>query len=196
MLCYAPLFTVCIGCPKGWVCCGRVWGNCVCTHPGWDSCCTQVPDPLCVAANTACAALKKPLDLILRGAIIIIDKSLVALDVVKGLLTAAQGILNGFKNSLNIAIKFLDGVKVIYRVGVNALSALANFVLTKIINITEMYFKVELSAANGGKFQCRVMGVLFGKNLNVQLSFDTRNILSIAKSLGERAVKGISKFIG
>ena len=59
-----------------------------------------------------------------------------------------------------------------------------------------MYFKVKLSVANGGKFKCRVKGVLMGKNINLKLDFDTNDILGIAKSLGERAVSGISKFIG
>ena len=169
---------------------------CICTHPGWDRCCTRITDPICVIANTACAALKIPLDLILKGAIKIVNAGRVTLDIAKGFLTAAQGVVNLAKKPLDLAIKALDAVRIAYRVGVNALSALTNFVLTKIINIKEMYFKVELSAANGGKFQCRVKGVLFGKNINVQLSFNTKNILSIAKSLAERAVKGISKFIG
>ena len=187
---------MCVGCPKGWDCCGKTFGKCTCKRPGWDSCCKRIDDPDCVTANTACAALKKPLARILQGAIKVVDKSRVALDVVKGLLTAAQGVVNLAKKPLDLAIKALDGVRAAYKAGVNALTALTNFVLTKIINIKEMYFKVELSAANGGKFQCRVKGVLFGKNINVQLSFDTKNILSIAKSLAERAVKGISKFIG
>ena len=151
---------------------------------------------MCIAKNAACYVLKKPLDLALSLAIKIVDKSRVTLDVAKAALSVAQGVVNVAKRSLDVAIAFLEGVKRTYRVGVNAISALANFALTKIINIREMYFKVGLSAASGGKFQCRVKGVLMGKNINVNLSFDTRNIGTIAKSLAERAVSGISKFIG
>ena len=35
-----------------------------------------------------------------------------------------------------------------------------------------------------------------GKNIDVELRFDTSDILVIAKSLGERAISGISSFIG
>ena len=125
-----------------------------------------------------------------------VDRSRVTLNIAKGALSAAQGIVNAGKRVLDLAVKALDVVRATYKVGVGALNAIAKFTLTKIINIKEMYFKVQLSAANGGKFQCRVKGVLVGRNININLSFDTRNILSIAKSLGEKAVSGISNFFG
>ena len=151
---------------------------------------------MCIAKNAACYALKKPLDFALSVAIKVVDKSKVTLNVAKGALSVAQGVVNVAKRSLDLAIGFLEGVKKTYRVGVNAISSLANFALPKIINIRDMYFKVGLSAASGGKFQCRIKGVLMGNNINVNLSFDTGNIGTIAKSLAERAVSGISKFIG
>ena len=83
-----------------------------------------------------------------------------------------------------------------YRIGVNALSALTSFLLTQIINIREIYFNVGLNVANGGRFQCRVMGTLMGQNININLDIDTRNIWSIARSLAEKALSGLSKFIG
>ena len=189
-------FPVCIGCPSGWVCCGRVWGACVCTHPGWDSCCTRITDPLCLAANAACALLKKPLDLVLQGVIKVVDNSRWTLDVAKGVLSAAQGVITAAKKTLDLAIAALDVVKATYRIGVNAISALTRFVLTKIINIRELYFKVQLSKASGGVFQCRVKGVLMGQNINLSLEINTKDIMSIARSLAEKAVRGISKFIG
>ena len=190
------LYTVCIGCPSGWVCCGRVWGACICTHPGWDSCCTRITDPICAVANAACWLLKKPIDLILQVAIVVVDKSRHLLDIAKAALSVVQGFVYAAKGILQGAIGFLEGVKVTYRVGVNAVSALASFVLTQIINIREIYFKVGLSAASGGAFQCRIKGVLMGNNLDVSLQFDTRNIWSLVKNLAERAVSGLSKFIG
>ena len=108
----------------------------------------------------------------------------------------AQGAVNAAKGVLDIAIAALEVVKVTYRVGVGAITAFARFALTQIINIREMYFKVSLSAADGGQFKCRIKGVLMGKNINVNLDFNTKNILSIAKSLGEKAVSGIAGFIG
>ena len=118
------------------------------------------------------------------------------LDVAKGVLSAAQGVVNSAKKLLDVAVKALDVVRVTYRVGVGALNAITKFVLTKIINIKEMYFKVQLGAASGGKFRCRVKGVLVGRKINLNLSFDTNDIISIAKSLGEKVVAGISRFIG
>ena len=188
--------TVCIGCPRGWKCCGKVWGTCVCKRPKWNSCCKRITDPVCLGRNAACYALKKPLDFALTAAIRIVDKSKVALDVAKGALSVAKGIVNAAKRSLNVAIAFLERVKRTYRIGVNAISALTRFTLTKIINIRKMYFRVGLRLANGGKFQCRVEGVLLGRSINLSLSFNTRNIWSVGRALAERAISGLSKFIG
>ena len=187
---------MCFGCPSGWKCCGKAFGHCICKRPRWDSCCKRVKDPVCVTANAGCATLKKPLDLILQGAIKVVDKSRHGLDVAKGILSAAQGAVDAAKAPLDLAIKALDVVKATYKAGVSALSALANLAPTKIIAISEMYFNVELSVANGGKFQCRIKGVLMGKSFDEQLYFDTKNVFSIAKSLGEKAISGISKYIG
>ena len=190
------LYAVCIGCPSGWKCCKKVWGKCVCKRPGWDSCCTRAPEPSCELANKGCYGLKKAADLALSGAIKVVDKSRHTLNVAKVALTGAQGTVNFAKKGLDVVIAALEGVKRIYRVGVNAISSLANFALPKIINIREMYFKVGLRAASDGKFQCRVIGVLMGKSINVNVNFDIHNIGTIAKDLAELAVSGISKFIG
>ena len=186
-------YSVCVGCPKGWECCRWVWGKCVCQQPKWNSCCKQIPDPACVSANTACAAF---IDYIGQGVKKIVDKGRDILNRAKEALSKAQGAVDSAKRAFNNAVKALDVVRTTYRVGVSALKAITKFIMTKnlIIKIKEMYFKVQLSAANGGKFQCRVKGVLVGRNIDLNLRFDTRNILSIAKSLGEKAVPGISKF--
>lgn len=146
--------------------------------------------------NAACWLLKKPLDLVLRVAIVIVKKCKHVLDIAKVAVHVARGIVYAAKRTLDVAVAFLEGVKKLYTVGVNALSALTRFALTKIINIREVYFKVGLSVASGGKFQCRVKGVLMGVNVNLSLYLDTRNIWSIAKALANRAIRGLSKFIG
>ena len=187
---------MCVGCPSGWECCGRAWGACICTHPGWDDCCTRIEDPICIAANAGCALLKEPPLLILKGAEVVVDKSRIVLDVAKAALSVAQGFVNAAKKTLDIAIAALEAVKRTYRAGVEALSAFANFALTQIINIREMYFKVALSAANGGEFQCQVKGVLMGNDIDLSLAFNIRNPLDLAKKLGEMAIDGISSFFG
>ena len=219
------ILVVCVGCSRGWHCCGMVWNRCVCHRPGWDSCYHRVSDATCHAHNAACWALKRPLDLALKAAIWVVDKSRHALDVAKGALHVARGVVYAARQSLNAANAFLEGVKRLYSVGVNAISAharfiltqiinirdiyfnvglnvanaisaRARFILTQIINIREIYFNVGLNVANGGRFQCRVTGTLMGQNININLDIDIRNVWSFAKSLAERALSGLSKFIG
>ena len=187
---------VCVGCASGWECCGEAWGKCICTHPGWDNCCSRIDDPICVAANAGCALLKEPLDLILQGVAAFVDESRIVLEAAKAALSVAQGFVSAAKGTLDIAIAGLTAVRATYRAGVEALSAFANFALTEIINIREMYFKVALSVADSGEFQCRVKGVLMGNNIDLDLEFDIRNPLDLAKSLGEKAISGIANFFG
>ena len=126
----------------------------------------------------------------------LVDKSRHSLDVAKAGLLVARGAVNNAKSLLDPAIAFLDQVKHTYRVGVKAITAVEKFAQPKIINIREIYFKVGLGVANGGVFQCRVKGVLMGKNFDMNLRIDTRNIWLIIKSLAERAIPGLSRFIG
>ena len=186
----------CLRCPRGWKCCKKLWRKCICKKLKWSSCCKRITDPACQFKNGVCYALKKPLDFALRVAIWIVDKSKIALYVAKAALYVAQGVVNSAKHSLNVAIAFLEGVKRAYRIGVSALSALTRFTLTKIINIRKMYFRAGLRLANGGRFQCRVEGILMGRSFNLNLNFNTRNIWSIGRALAERAISGLSKFIG
>ena len=185
-----------MGCPKGWRCLARWWGRCVFGIPGWDSCCWRITDPICLLANAGCWVLKKTLELGVTIAIGFVNVGKVAIDIAKGFLTVAQGAVNLAKGVLQGAIYFLEGVKRLYRIGVEALAAIASFVLTQIINIREVYFRVGLSVANGGEFECRIKGVLLGNNIDIHLKFDTRNIWSLAKALAEKAISGLSKFIG
>ena len=185
-----------MGCPKGWRCIKRVWGVCVFGLPGWDSCCIRIKNPLCLLANAACWLLKKPLDLILQAVIFIVDKSRHILDIAKVALTLAQGVLHTAKLALDVAIGVLEGIKITYKVGVKAISALVDFVLTKLLNIREMHFRVALGTAKGGEFDCGVSGVLLGVNFNLRVRFNILDIWSIIKFFAEKAVSGLSKFIG
>ena len=162
--------------------------------PCWGGCC--ISSPPCELANAGCWLLKKPLIAILEAAKFIVDKSRGTLNIAIGILTAAQGVVTAAKKTLDLAIEALKGVRKLYRVGVNALNAIAKFTLTEVINIREMYFKVALSVANGGEFQCRVKGVLVGNDINLNLRLNIRNPLELAKSLGEKAISGLKKFFG
>ena len=187
---------MCFGCARGWDCCKKKWGKCICKTPGWDDCCSRAEDPVCISENAACALLKEPLDLILQGAAAFVDESRIVLDGAKVALSVGQGLVDAAKGTLDIAIAGLTAVRKTYRAGVEALSAFANFALTEIINIREMYFKVALSVADGGEFQCRVKGVLMGNNIDLDLALNVKNPLELAKSLGEKAISGISGFFG
>ena len=189
-------FTACVGCPSGWRCCGKAWRKCICWLPGWNSCCFRVKNPACLLANAACWLLKKPLDLILQAAIFIVDKSRHILDIAKVALTLAQGVLNTAKLALDVVIGVLEGIKITYKVGVKAISALVDFALTKLLNIREMHFRVALGTAKGGEFDCGVSGVLLGVNFNLRVKFNILDIWSIIKYFAERAISGLSKFIG
>lgn len=165
--------------------------------PKWDECCDKVTDPSCVSHNATCAAQKEPLELALKAAKKTVDESQKSLEAAKGMLSTVQGVVDSAEKSLDTAVETLNAVQKTYKVGVEATSAFNKFALTEIINIHEMYFKAELSVANGGQFQCQVMGVLIGENINVaNLDFDIRNPLKLAKLLGDRAISGLSNFIG
>ena len=168
----------------------------MCKRPGWHSCCWRVPDVACHAANAACWVIRRAIDLALRAAISVVYNSRHILDVAKAALQVARGVVYVARLSLDVAIAFLDGVRYTYRVGVKAISAVVSFALTKIVNIREIYFKVGLGVASGGVFECRVKGVLMGGNIDVNLRINTRNIWSIIISLAEKAIPGLSGFIG
>ena len=187
---------MCIPCPTGIGCCKKILGACVLPCPTFDSCCTRAPEPVCETANGACAALKEPLLLILEGAKKLVAESKHILDVANAALEAAKLPVQAAQGVLDGANAALEGVKQLYIAGTNAAAAIVKFTLTKILSISEMYFKVELSVANGGKFQCRLKGVLVGQNIDQSFSFDTNDIFGIAKSLAEKAVSGVSKYIG
>ena len=153
-------------------------------------------DPVCISENVACAALKKPISVALQAARETIDRAKYTLDVARGAVSTARGAVNAAKGILDIAIGALETVKITYKAGISALSALRKFALTEIINIHGMYFGTTLSVAQGGQFVCRLKGILMGEDIDVHLQFDVNNIMGIAKSLGERAISGIAGFIG
>ena len=187
---------VCPPCVTGSGCCAKVLGVCITPCLKFGTCCTSIEDPVCVTANAGCelliAAAKETLSLaqgVLDGAKTSLNAAKAVLAVAEGAVTAAQGVLDG-------ANAVLEGVKIAVEAGTKAASFIADFALTDILSITEMYFNVELSKANGGVFECRVKGVLVGQNIDAQFSFNTNDLAGIAKSLANEAADGIGNFIG
>ena len=136
-----------------------------------------------------------------RGFETIKSFALKTLQRARDLLNKAKDVLRKAQNIVSFARKAWDKAKNALNelkktVGAIALKALKSLLSNKIINIIEMNFKVELRKAVGGRFECGVKGILFGKHFSFHLDFDTRNILSLAKSLAEKAIRGLAKFIG
>ena len=189
---------MCLGCFRGWKCFAKAWGKCILKRPRWRGCCIRIRNPLCLAANAACWALKKSLDLILKAAVVVVNKSRRVLDVAKVALSLAQGVLHASKKTLGAANVVLKGIKNAYKVGANALSALVKFagIFGKLIDIRHIYFRSALGKAKIGEFECRVRGVLIGANLDIMVKFNIRDVLSLIKNIAERAISGLSKFVG
>eukprot|EP00118_Oscarella_pearsei_P003468 m.14405 g.14405 ORF g.14405 m.14405 type:complete len:651 (+) comp25740_c0_seq1:1-1953(+) len=155
----------CVGCP-GWNgCCWRVWGSCK-GCPGWNSCCFRVPNPLCVAANVACKAV--------RG-------------VAYVALWAAEKALNVARAPFVAARAFLEVVKQAVKLGAQAASWIISHALTGLISIKRIWFDVSVTAVKGGSFGGGIR-VSFLKRSPIQFSFSLsfRNPFAMIKALAER----------
>ena len=185
----------CIACPVGVTCCKTVV-ICVLPCPKINSCCTKIEDPICAGKNAACAVSKEPLLVVLKGAQGTVNGARHTLDIATAALQAAKGPVDVAKKSLDLANLALEGVKQLYAAGTTAANAIVKYTLTNIISITEIHFKVGLSAASGGVFQVQVKGVLAGQSINQGFTLDTSNIAGIAQSIADKVFSGISKHFG
>lgn len=169
-------------------------------HREFDSVCSfkscSFFNPDCNAQNADCALSKKRIVSDLKDAVNRLASSRHSLDHAKSAFSVAQGDVSDAIKGLKMAEKALNDAMATYSAGVKASSALIEFGLSKIIKITKMYFHVELSVANSGVFQCQVEVELMGAQFNLNLKFDTGDIVGIAKSLGEVAIPGVSRFFG
>ena len=187
---------MCVPSPCGTTCVARAWGRCVLVRPTFSSCCFRAPDVPCQTRRAACIALRETATAALKAAQQIVDKSRVTLDAAKGVLEGAKVAVNAARHSLDVAKAVLEAAKQTYKAGVEAASALTRFALNDLFNIKEITFDVKLSVANGGSFACRVSARILGKNVNVSLQFNVRNISLIAKQLADKAIGGLSSFFG
>ena len=187
-------FTVCIGCPGPWVCWRRVWGGCW-KRPTWNHCCWRITDPICLAYNFFCRALRAMALLSLRVARILVNTSRYILHAVNLILEVAKHAVRVSKHSLDIVIAILEAVKVAYQVGIKALSAIVRFGLGGIFDIREVAFDVGLSAAATGHFRVSVTLAIFNHFKKLSLNINLSNILPFIKSLGESILGGLTKYI-
>ena len=92
----------CTPCPKGFTCCGKAFGKCICKRPKIGSCCIEIPDPVCEGKNAAYLTLKKPIEIALKGAKVIgntaqgrLNAAKAALIILQIAVTAAQTVVDG-----------------------------------------------------------------------------------------------------
>ena len=150
---------------------------------------------MCVTKNAACNVLRKAALAGLKGAQYLIEKSKGILDAAKAVLRGAQGVVKVGKKSLDVVNAVLEGVKRAYQAGTKALSAIVSFGLGGVFDIREVSFDVALSTAATGHFRASIAVSIFRKLKRFSLDINLRNILSFVRAIGERAVKGLKKFL-
>ncbi|XP_064613092.1 uncharacterized protein LOC135476878 [Liolophura sinensis] len=190
--------------------------------PRWTSCMIKIPNPLCVAANLACRALRGVAFLALEAAKLFVRAPMLALDIAKGLLSAAQVIvdkarivlevaklaldgakllLEGVKGLLSAANATLEGVKFAVRAVSYAINFIVKYGLQSIIDIGNCGFEIELSTRDLFEFEifCDVNPFRLGwRTVRFRLNF--RNIFgsiwNAAKSLVNGFLDSVKKLVG
>ena len=175
----------------------KVWSsrNCILYRPTWNSCCTKVTNPTCIAQNKVCKALRKTAHTSLKGAKVLVDKSKRILDAAIASLKVAEKAVRISKRSLDIVKAALEGVKRSYKEVTKAISTIANIGLGGVFDIREVSFDVALSTAATGHFKASIVVSIFNKLERFSLDINLRDILSFVKTIGEHAIKGIKKFL-
>ena len=184
---------VCIGCPNGWTCCGKVWGKCACKRPKWKSCCKRVPDPTCEAENAACLALKKPLEASLIVAEEAVKEARNTLNAAKAALIPLEAAVTTAQGVLTAAEAALSGVEAAHAVGFQAFNDIARLGLNGLISIRKISFNVRLDVAAGGSFSVSVRAVFLGAaKTTVTVDFNLRDITAMARQLANHIGNGFS----
>ena len=175
----------------------KVWRSrkCILKRPTWNSCCTKVTNPTCIAQNKACEALRKTAHTSLKGAKVLVDKSKRILDAALASLKVAEKAVKNSKRSLNIVKAALEGVKRSFKAVTKAISTIGNVGFGGVFDIREVSFDVALSTAATGHFRASIVVSIFRKLKRFSLNINLRDILSFVKTIGERAFRGIRKFL-
>ena len=187
---------MCIPGSCGTTCKKKKWGKCIIRIPKFSSCCYKAPDAACETRKATCIAARATANAALRAAKKTVQSSRVTLDAAKGVLEGVKKTVSAAKHTLDVANAALEAAKVTYKVGADAATAITRFALKDLFNIREITFDVSLSAASGGSFSGRVSARIFGKNVDASLSIDVRDVVSMAKQLADKAIGGLSKFVG
>ena len=141
--CICTIFTfliVCVPCTCG--CSVKVWGKCI--VPGYCSCCSYTTDPLCLAANVACEALKKPIESSLRGAEAVISGLESGFNKAQVVLQDAQAGVNRAQNVLNNANDDLGRIRARYGSDLDISDSIRSYTISGIVKVVAVTFDVEL----------------------------------------------------
>ena len=99
------------------------------------------------------------------------------------------------RRSLYLARFAFNRVKRAFNALRKTLSAFASFGLGGVFDIKEVSFSVPLSAAATGRFRASIVVSIFRKLKRFPLNINLRNILSFIKTIGERVIHGLWKFL-
>lgn len=181
-------FTVCVpGCGR----CSCNWRRCGCHC---SSCYKRIRDPICVAANVACEALKAPIKLALKGAREALRGVSNSLNVAKKAFRVAEQIADAASRGLAEASDALEEVKEAFADGISLLGEIAGFGIRNMLNIEEIRFNARLESVNSGQFQISVEARILGSKQRISLDINLRNIVgTITRPLARKI--GIGKLL-
>ena len=189
------LVRVCIPCGfSGSDCCGSKWGKCFCWRPKVKRCCRHVPEPTCIAKNSACRGLKRPFEVALSAATRAVDHTRHLVNVANAALKAAEVVIRNAHHVLTVAQAALNGVKAACRAGIAALQY-ANKAIFTTINIQEISFHTSLSVANRGSFAVNVKARIANSPTSFGTNFNMHNPIELIKALANKLVSGLTNFI-
>ena len=171
---------MCIGCFRRWK---------------WRSCCRRITNPACRVKNAGCKVRRRAALFGLRKAQQLVSRSRGIFKAANVVLAGAKHLVRAAKRSLDLAVAFLEGVKRAYQIGTRALSAIARFGLGGVFDIKRVAFNVGLSTAATGHFRVSVTASILGRQKQVSLTINLRDITSIARKLGEDVIRGLKKYI-
>ena len=160
----------------------------------WSNCCFRIPDPICVLYNIGCAIIRAVVLIALAIAEALLVVVQAALVVAEGVVRGLQLVVDQARFVLDAAIAILEAIKQTIAVGLAALEAITKFLLTGIINITEMGFDLQIAAFSHGSISVYMDVSFLGQSpVHLSLNLPIYNPLALVADLADRAVPGLGR---
>lgn len=187
-----------------------------CCH--FTSCMFSFPNPICVAKNLACRAIRGVAYLALEAAKLFVRAPMLALDVAKAAVSVAQVVvdksrvvldiaiaavdlaqlgLEGAKGVLELAKVTLEGVKQVMKLGFKIVDLILKYGLQSLIDVKNCSFDIEMSTRSLPVFEvgCEVNALRLGwKTVKIGINFN-RPIQSLWEA-AKATIKFITDSIG